>query len=179
MDKQEFETLFDKIVRIPLSNEGFKSHGKSIYYLDDIINVSLLRLGGRLQTPGGISHVLCFRHSFLPNLDESIPKGFEGEVFAYPLKLVPGKIRNLFGLKIRYLSQNTNYEYGRLIFDGVSNNKVESQLEEVKKDLVAVVEWAKALDLQKFSGEIEDRGSSAWVEKLWLDAYAKILTEVT
>jgi hypothetical protein len=68
MDKVEFDSLFKSLVIDELKKVGFTTKGKSVYYDDGKFNVSLIRLGGRMSRKGAISHLLCCRHSFLPNL---------------------------------------------------------------------------------------------------------------
>lgn len=116
MEKQEFEEQFDNVVLRPLLELGFKCKNRSIYYIDDEVNISLIRLGGRMAKPYAITHVLCFRHTYLPSLSGEVPKGFENEVFSYPLKLKPSKVRSFYGVKIKYEPKNLNYDVERIEF---------------------------------------------------------------
>jgi hypothetical protein len=65
MTKDEFELLFDEEVAEPLSQRGFRRAGKSLYTTENLVSVSLIRLGGRMARPGAIAHMLCCRLSFM------------------------------------------------------------------------------------------------------------------
>src|ERR1700730_1323542 len=111
MEKEAFDALFHSTVAAPLAKDGFNVRGKSLFYDDGVANVSLLRLGGRMALPGAIAHVLCFRHSILPDLEERIPEGLVGNVFAYPYKFKPAALFATDPATWAYMPQNLNYEY--------------------------------------------------------------------
>ena len=167
MEKLEFDELFKKIVVEPLTEKGFKTSGKSVYFLDDAINVSLIRLGGRKAMSGSIAHILCFRHSYLPNLKEQIPEKFESEVFSYPLKLSP---RAALG-HITYQPKNLNYDHSILKYEDKTEESVIKELETLKECVLALLKWANSCDPIEFAEKIKDKGSNAWIERIWLEAY--------
>lgn len=116
---------------------------------------------------------MCFRHSFLPNVDETIPDGFEKEVFSYPLKLKPLKIKGVLGTKIKYAPTNLNYDYEKFEFESKSEIEVENYLKSVVKAIEALLSWAENHQPTYLANQIEKNGEAAWIEKLWLAAYAK------
>lgn len=172
MDKQRFEEMFDELVAKPLEQIGFVRSGKSIYLVQNDIAVSLIRLGGRVAIPGAISQVLCFRHSFLPNLYEEANPGFEREVFSYPIKLKPMAVRATFGSNIKYRSSNLRYEKEIFEFANKTERQVSSYLAKVLKSVQALLKWAKVVTPELLADEIRRCGESAWIEKVWLESYA-------
>ncbi len=141
-----------------------QSSGKSLYYVDSQISVSLIRLGGRKVSIGCISHVLCFRHSFLPNLNEVVVSGFEPEVFAYPIKLEPLKVKRLFGIRIRYQSRNRNYDYERFCFADKTEKQVIRYLDQVRNAVETVLGRGRRVSPEQLAEEIRKYEESAWVE---------------
>lgn len=171
MKKEEFEALFDDIVKKSLLEMGFKEHGKSLYLISGENMISLIRLGGRMSSAGCISHVLCFRHTFLPNTDEKIPVGFESGVSSYPLKLKPTQVKGIFGRKIRYKSKNLSYEKEQFCFENEDRKVVFKYLNKILSGIITLVDWASHNHPEILEKEIKKYGEDAWIEKLWLDAY--------
>ncbi|MBY5422285.1 hypothetical protein [Rhizobium leguminosarum] len=89
MDKEGFDMLFNERVAGSLARLGFVSKGKTLYCETKHFTIALVRLGGRMSSSGAISHILCFRHSFLRDRTEQIPSKFLTEVFDYPYKFKP------------------------------------------------------------------------------------------
>ena len=164
--------MFDELVAQPLEQIGFMRSGKSIYLVQNEIAVSLIRLGGRMAIPGAISQVLCFRHSFLPNLDEEANPGFEREVFSYPIKLKPLAVRAVFGSNIKYRPNNLRYENETFEFVNKTERQVSIYLSKVLKSVQALLSWAQVITPEYLADEIMKCGESAWIEKLWLESYA-------
>ena len=171
MDKNEFDAVFDKIVMEPLVELGFRKSGKSIYSLDEEANVSLIRLGGRNAWPGGVSHVLCFRHTFLPNLDMKVPESFESQAFSYPIKIDPDNIDIFLNKKEKYQPQNLRYEQGRYDYQDKPDHQIFTELNRLKNDIISFWEWSKSISPVYLKNEILSNGEAAWIEKLWLQAY--------
>ena len=173
MDKQSFESKFESIITKPLLEKGFRESGKSLFMVDGQNAFSLIRLGGRMASSGCVSHILCFRHSFLPNIDDVVPDGFEKEVFSYPIKLKPQKIKGILGAKIKYTPSNLNFDYERFEFENKSEIEVKKYLDAVVKSIELLISWAKKHPATFLASQIENNGEAAWIEKLWLAAYAK------
>jgi hypothetical protein len=169
MNKEAFEELFAKRVSDRLASLGFARKGKSLSLFDENLTISLIRLGGRLNLPGSISHVLCVRHSFLRDRTERVPTAVPPEVFDYPYKLKP--IEDA-GRDRRYRPQNLNYDYERLRWEDVDEASVGRKLDQ----LVSSVEnqylpWARALSPTVAKAEITEFGEDAWCERMWLEDY--------
>ena len=171
VNKKRFEEMFDELVASPLEQMGFLRSGKSIYLVQDEIAISLIRLGGRMAIAGAISQVLCFRHSFLPNLDEEVNAGFEREVFAYPIKLKPLTLRTIFGGNIKYRPNNLNYETETFEFQNKTESQITNYLIEISRSVKALFSWANLITPEHLAAQINKHGESAWIEKLWLESY--------
>jgi hypothetical protein len=173
MEKGEFDLLFHSTVTASLTRAAFNEKGKSLFYDDGITNVSLLRLGGRMASPGTIAHVLCFRHSILPDLEERTPQGFVSNAFAYPYKFTPSELFNTSSAAWTYRPQNLNYAYDSYSFRDQSSAEVTHYLGRLT-DLVGsqFLSWAKRLSPVDSAEQISKSGESVWCEKLWLKAYA-------
>jgi|GEM_PF-2671653 len=173
MDKQSFDSKFKNIITSPLFELGFQESGNSLFMADAQNALSLIRLGGKMASSGGIAHVLCFRHSFLPNLDEAIPVGFEKEVFSYPIKLRPQKVKGILGTKINYVSSNLNFDYEKFEFENKTDIEVDKYLRTVLEATKILIAWAENNPPSVLAKQIEKNGESAWIEKMWLAAYAE------
>ena len=170
MDKETFDTLFEEQVARRLARSGFTSKGKTLHLSDSHITVALIRLGGRMSVPGSISHILCFRHSFLRDRSEQVPKAAPTEVFDYPYKFKP--LEGVQG-ELAYRPQNLSYDYERLVWDKVDESSVRQKLDRMA-DVVEdrFLPWAKALLPTTAKSEIEQRGEDAWCERMWIADYA-------
>ena len=179
MEKATFDRLFQQHVVEWLEEIGFEAHGKSLCFIEGVSNISLIRLGGRLSVAGGISHVLCFRHVFLPNVDKSVPVGFEREVFAYPFKFKPTTLSSLRERKWAYSAQNLSYGYDSIYFQQLRESEVEKDLGELFSFISQrFLPWARRLTPEEAAEQIRKLGEVAWCEKLWLDAYNQYLSSV-
>jgi hypothetical protein len=179
MNADEFAAIFDTEVRDPLAATGFRSSSKNLFLTDGFGCLSLIRLGGRLAAPGGISHILCFRHTFLRTLEETTPRGFVSEVFAYPYKLLLADFAPTTKLP-RYRPSNLNFDYDRSEFDGVSAATLRDRLRELRSTILErAVPWACSLSPRLAADEIRRHGEDAWIERIWLRDYAAHLSNAT
>ncbi|MBN9689577.1 MAG: hypothetical protein J0M24_05010 [Verrucomicrobia bacterium] len=178
MNADEFAAIFDTEVRHPLATAGFRSSGKSLFHTDGFGCLSLIRLGGRLAAPGGISHVLCFRHTFLRTLDETTPRGFVSEVFAYPYKFL---LADFSATKPPpYRPRNLNYDYDRFEFDGISAAMLRDRLRHLRSTLIErAVPWVRRVSPRLAADEIRRHGEDAWIERIWLLDYSAHLSNAT
>ena len=170
MDKETFDALFDERVAGRLAPLGFAAKGKTLTFFHGPLTIALFRLGGRTSTPGSISHILCFRHSFLRDRTELVPAGVPNEVFDYPYKFKPlGDIEK----KLVYRSQNLNYDYERLQWENINETLIHQKLDRIAAHIEdRVLPWAKTLTLAKAKAEIEQYGEGAWCERMWIEDYA-------
>ncbi len=172
MEKSQFDELFDTEV---VQKSEFQSSGKSIYYKNETHTVSLIRLGGRMSVLGGVSHLLCCRHSFLRNLDEKIPDKFEAEVFAYPIKVKPSNVKKgFFGVSLNYEPQNLNHDYETFIYADKSDEEVREYLAKILNSLTVVKYWFINQPYSKLASQISTNGTNAWIEKLWIEDYERM-----
>ncbi len=172
MTKDEFDSLFIALIVEPLGKLSFRAKGKSVYYDDGVTNVSLIRLGGRMSAPGSIAHILCFRHSMLPDLEGEAARSFISEIFAYPFKFQPSELLNTKPATWAYTPQNLRFDYERYSFQEKPTANVSAYLRAIA-GLVGsdFLTWAKALSPSDAALQIRRRGEAGWCEELWLKAY--------
>jgi hypothetical protein len=173
MNKEAFDALFEERVAGRLSRLGFVPKGKTLAFFDGRLVLALFRLGGRMSTPGSISHILCFRHSILRDRSETIPTGFPKEVFDYPYKLKP--LEDGRG-KLIYRPQNMNYQYERLHWGHADEDSVLQKLDRIADHIeVHFLPWAMTIPMAQAKSEIERHGENAWCERMWVEDYAEQL----
>jgi len=174
VQKSEFDDAFQRYVAGPLGSLGFAASGKTIALHEPPTTIALIRLGGKMAAPGGISHTLCFRHSFLRDLAEqpAIPTAPPRSVFAYPVKLLPSEWQERGMKSWTYKPQNLNFGLDRIEWDNRPAHQVEAQLKSLADFLAKdFLPWARALDPARAASEIRRRGENAWCERLWLEDY--------
>jgi hypothetical protein len=170
MDKEAFETLFEEHVTSRLARLGFVSKEKGLSLSSERVTIALFRLGGRMSASGSISHILCFRHSFLRDRTEAVPTGVPPEVFDYPYKFRPLEDADR---ELVYRPQNLNYDFERLQWENTNESSVRQKLDRIAAHIEnRFLPWAKTLPLATAKSEIEQFGEDAWCERMWIEDYA-------
>jgi hypothetical protein len=170
MDKDSFDMLFNERVADRLARIGFVSKSKTLYLPEKHFTIALLRLGGRMSSPGSVSHILCFRHSFLRDRTEQIPSKFPTEVFDYPYKFKPLEDDDK---ELIYRPQNLNYDYERLHWESADERSVSQKLDRIAARIEdRFLPWAKTLTPATARLEITQFGENAWCEQMWIADYA-------
>jgi hypothetical protein len=179
MTTQEFDRLFDTEVASRLVPLGFRrrgKNGKTLDLLDGIMLVSLLRLGGRLMMPGSAVWTLCFRHTFLRELNElKVVKGVSG-LFTehYPFKFTPSELME-GRRELRYHAE-LNWQYDRFMYEGVPGAQVQAQLRALAEFIGGrFVPWARSLTPSDAREQLRQLGSGRWDEKIWTEDYDRYL----
>ena len=175
MTSEEFDQLFDAEVIKGLSPLGFRPRGKNgrtLDLLDGITLISLLRLGGRLTLPGSAAWTLCFRHTFLRELNElKIVAGVTGMFTEhYPFKFAPSEL--MAGRReLRYHSQ-LNWDHDRFPYEGLPPADVREGLRSLS-DFIAsrFGPWAKSISPIAAREQLVKFGSGRWDEKTWIEDY--------
>jgi hypothetical protein len=172
MTTVEFNVLFESEVVVPLLEAGFKCRGKTLYWRDDERCLSLIRMGGRMQRPGAITYVACFRHNFLRDLNEVVPGPVSTEVFSYPFKFLPSEARAI----PEYHPMNLNFETEIIDYSGtlstVSDKLVSLRTQMIHNHLPS----AKQLSPARVLDQIRRNGEDAWIEALWIEDYERHLS---
>lgn len=173
MNREEFDILFETHLVRPLAASGFKTKGKSVYIVDDRnIAVSLIRLGGKFSTPNSIAHILCLRHSFLPdNIDEKIISGFCSEITDYPFKLLPANASQEIKDGVQYRSQNLRYDHEEFDYSDKSETEVIAYIDSVRQAILDLLDWARGSGSKNIGTLIKKGSNGDWIEKMWLKAY--------
>jgi len=122
-----------------------------------------------MSSAGHITHILCFRHSFLRDRTEQVPTTTPSDVFDYPYKFRP--IQDADG-ELVYRPQNLNFQYERLRWEGASESSVDERLDRIASNVEhRFLPWASTLSLASARSEIADRGEQAWCERMWIEDY--------
>jgi hypothetical protein len=179
MTSPEFDQLFDEEVVKRLSPLGFRprgKNGKTLDLLDGITLVSWLRLAGRLSVPGSAAWTLCFRHTFLRELNElKTVTGVSGMFTEqYPFKFRPSELMEK-RRELRYQPQ-LNWEYDRFTYESLSPA-------EGRRDLSALaafvadqfVPWARSISPTAAREQLCKFGSQRWDEKIWIEDYDRYI----
>jgi hypothetical protein len=186
MDSSEFDQLFDSEVIQRLSSFGFRPRGrkgKTIDLLDGITLVSLIRMSGRFRVPGNAAWALCFRHTFLRELNELKVSPDVTGLFPehYPFKFIPTDLMKS-RTEPRYHSR-LNFEVDRCNYSSRNSTVVSSELREMA-DFIAdrFVPWARSMTSSVAKAQLQKFGTNMWCEKIWIedyDAYLKANTAWT
>jgi hypothetical protein len=179
MTSREFEQLFDEAVVDPLGKCGFKrrgKNGKTVDFVEGVTLVSLLRLSGRFTVAGSAAWTLCFRHTFLRELNElTVPtEPFRLATEHYPFKFTP--IELLEGQRgLRYVAK-LNWDHERFTYEAQSPDRVRNYLSTIATFIAATfVPWARNHSPQLARDQIRTFGTGRWDEKAWIDDYNQYL----
>jgi hypothetical protein len=128
-------------------------------------------MGGLMQRPGMITHVACFRHNFLRNLNAVVPSSVSTEVFDYPFKFLPLQACGIQD----YRPKNLNFETEFIDYNG-SSSAVLAQLVSLRTQMVHNhLPSAKKLSPVRALDQIRGNGEGAWIEALWIEDYERHL----
>ena len=169
MTTEEFNALFESEVVVPLSEVGFKVRGKTLYWRDEERCLSLIRMGGRMQRPGAISHVACFRHNFLRDLNEVVPSAVPTEVFAYPFKFLPLEASAI----PEYHPTNLNFKTESVDYSGSASALLDMLVSLRTQMIHNHLPSAKKLCPSRALDQIRRNGEDAWIEALWIEDYER------
>ncbi len=173
MLEDKFEECFENLISEQVEQDGFRRSNKHLYFIQGDICVSLIRLGGKMYSPNSVAHILCFRHTYLPNLNEKISKGLEKEVFSYPFKFKPRDVVKDKASTLRYVSQNLNYDYERFDYSRSTETDVLQYLEGVKQAMLTVIEWAQMTSVSELEEQIKSSKEMGWLEGIWIKSYGE------
>jgi hypothetical protein len=179
MNKEQFEELFDEFVSEPLKGAGFIRKGTSLYCVDGITQVALRRGGGRLSGPGTISFIVCFRHTFLRDKYESIPKvesilpeccpwvfGTDSIINGSFWQFDPSKLMSL--------------PYERLVYDRKSDLEITSYFQNLELAVTSkFLPWALAKTPESALSDMSKYTEKWWVARLWAEDYKNYLNSAS
>lgn len=172
--REEFDALFDRHVVEHLAPLGFRRHGKSLFWVEGVDNVSLIRFGGKFASAGWAVWMLGFRHTFLEDLHET-PRGDFVKTFAdYPFKFSPRRLRRRpsWLWRYRWLSNSLFFEVDGLEWKDRGDEAVARELEGLTRFLVVrFLPWARAMTPRRAMRQIRFWGRGRWIEERWVEAY--------
>lgn len=152
MDYVQFlETLRSSDWTVPNRSFACKTHY-------GIWQIAFIRMGGRCQSPGKVTFVICVRSTNLRNLEQE-HREIEKEPHSYPFKLTIDEIGKQ---RFEYQCKMNNYEMSEIgIADDWSN--VLRALE------VSSPTWLVSYSQSALAQEIAKNGEDSYIEKIWLE----------
>ncbi len=171
MEKEAFEAEFREGLLRRLEPIGF-------VFNDGLRTMSLIRFGGRMARPGAITHLLCFRHSFLRDRTERVPTTAPMSPFDYRYKIRPSLALAAGALK--YRPQNLRFDFDTFHWSHKDAESISAWVGNLG-DLIAdhLFPWAESLTPFSAKSEIETHGEGAWCERMWINDYAGWLSDQT
>jgi hypothetical protein len=134
--------------------------------------VSLVRWAGRLSGPGSAVWTLCFRHTFLRELNElKIVAGVTGMFTEhYPFKFTPSELMEGRS-ELCYYAQ-LNWDYDRFTYENLPPAEVQAALSKLA-DFIACrfVPWARSITPAIARDQLRKFGTGRWDEKIWIEDY--------
>ena len=162
---EEMEHILNK----SLIEVGFVSRGKSFTHTDHESQLALISLSGRSSRPGKKCIVVCFRHTFLSDVNSELPVPFPLEPTSYPVKLAPNELNALSIDTWKYRSDLLQYPKGYLS----SPEDAAQFVQDVTNNLLP---WSESLTPKVLMDEIVCNGQDGYVERLWIDDYKKYVS---
>lgn len=176
VDKAEFDRLFDDFVTAPLERASFKQSGKSLISHDNLRTVALIRIGGRMASPGCVSHILCFRHSFLRDFNEVRPNKPPTEPNEYPYRFQPSVLQSIDAALWRYTPHSGSYSYDTFEWAASDTKQTHFWLGDLADFIVnRFVPWTQVVTPQRALDHLLQDGEQNWSERLWIEDYTKHL----
>ena len=155
MDYDQFlETLGSGDWTVPNRSLAYKT-------VDGIWQIAFIRMGGKFQSPGTVTFVICVRSTNLRNL-EGERREIEKEPHCYPFKLTLDEIERR---RFEYQCKLNNYEKSEIkMADDWSN--VLRALE------VSIPTWLISYSQAALAQEISENGEDGYIERIWLEDLA-------
>jgi hypothetical protein len=126
-----------------------------------------------MQQRGAITHVACFRHNFLRDLNEVVPSAVSTEVFAYPFKFLPLEASAI----PEYQPMNLNFETESIDYSG-SPSVVVARLISLRTQIIHNhLPSAKKFSPSRALDQIRRNGEGAWIEAVWIEDYERHIEE--
>jgi hypothetical protein len=175
MKAAEFNSSFKELVAKPLSSIGFKQSGRNLILRNELADIALIRCDGGQSALAQIARfIICFRHNFLRNLEQQLPKEFVETSNDYPFKIRLSQFAALS--KWHYEPINLgirNYDiitYGNIkSADAPLNNMVNTLQNYTSR-------WIEFLTPENALSQIKKFGENAYCEKIWIEDYEQFLS---
>lgn len=174
MRANEFNEQVTSTLEPALLNVGFVRKGSDFVRQREESQLVLLRFGGSkfASLRQFTRFMLCFRHTFLRDLDEAVPVSHPKNGHAYPFRIQPSSLTSLsvidrfYQFKLNADSKDYDeIEYGNL-------RDAKPRLQRIGDSVAAKgLEWATIFSEDFALGLLTKYGADAWCEKLWIQDY--------
>ena len=120
--------------------------------------VAFIRMGGKFQSPGNVTFVVCVRSTNLRNLDGERSET-EKEPHSYPFKFTLDDIRKR---RFKYQCQLNSYEMSDF---GMTDDRSEI----LRAIETTIHTWLTTYSRSALAEEIAKYGEDGYIEKIWLE----------
>lgn len=169
MRAEQFNEQVQQVLEPLLSAVGFKRVGSDFVRQVESAQLVLFRFGGSKYASliQFTRFALCFRHSFLRDLSETVPSSHPTGIHEYPFRTHPTDAA-ITEWSYRFeLNPSTfvEIEYGKL-------SDASSLLREIGECVATKgIEWGDSFTPTRALELLKTQGSDAWCEKLWIKDY--------
>jgi hypothetical protein len=173
VQRQEFDQIFEEVVSGALADQGFAQRGKGLFLEDGDTHVAWIRGAGRFAVPGSVAHLVCFRHSFLRDKDERVPKVAPSYAEHYPWVLNAELLPTTTSTDWRFdPARLMALPFGRYEYTDLSSSVVRSDLTKRRDGFLRYVEWASGIDRNEAESQMVPFSGRYWIARLWLEDYS-------
>lgn len=175
MQKQEFDEIFEEVISCVLASRGFVQRGKNLFLENGDTHVAWIRGAGRFVVPGSVGHLVCFRHAFLRDKEESIPTAAPSFAENYPwllnAELLPTATPKDWSFAP---SRLMSLPFGRYEYADLSQSVVRSDLAKRRDGFLRYVDWASGVGVDEAEAQMIPFAEEYWIARLWLEDYSGI-----
>ena len=179
MDTQSFNALFLEELAEPLRDHGLDRVGKghTLRFLRGANDLRLLRLGGRLQVPGAMVTVICFRHNFLRPVNGDDPSATTLYAGDFPRKHAVADFDSAPERGPAYRPHNLG-RWPRDVFPyaDASEDDVRRHLTLLREAFATrILPWAAKVTPEHEFAQLRANGEGAWCERRWIEDYERAI----
>ncbi len=172
MRAQKFNEQVRDILEPALADVGFKRVGSDFVRQRNDGQLVLFRFAGSkfASLCQFTRFMLCFRHPFLRDLDQVVPASHPKDGYAYPFRIRPSDLADISVSEWFYRFELNPDDYDEIHYGEI--NDATPVLRRMGA-LVATkgVEWGDCFTFERAVDLLEQHGSDAWCEKLWIEDY--------
>ena len=176
MNAKEFNSQIDSVLAPRLAEAGFKRMKSDFVREHGTSQMILFRFGGSkfANLCQFTSFMLCFRHTFLRDVWETVPKSHPKELSGYPFRIKPSDLVTGDWQRWSYRFHLNPQEY-----DTIEFGKLDDARPILKRmgDAVVIsgVAWAGMFTEEEAVRLLSSSSPLAFVERLWIEDYGKKL----
>ena len=179
MNAKDFNEQIDSVLTPILAQAGFKRVKTDFVRETEFSQLVLLRRGGSkfANICQFTRFMVCFRHRFLRDVWEQIPVTHPKEGSGYPFRIRPNDLQTGAWRRWNYCfdlnaSEHDEIQYGDL-------DDAEQVLAPMGEAVSSFgISWASKFTLRESLHLLSTSSAGAFVEKLWIEDYKKMLQQI-